>query len=156
SSAERPASAALPLRIENAATRASDRCAQAWSTGDAAGLATLLPPGFRVVERRRMILLEIDRDRWFDFFLPIFEMTSRLVDEVLATRGNRLALLRITWIGAGGDRGPSEIEWLMILEVDETDAPALAITFDLDDLEPAYTELDARYLAGEAAPYART
>ena len=30
------------------------------------------------------------------------------------------------------------------------------VAFDLDGLDAAFEELDARYLAGEAAPYART
>ena len=33
---------------------------------------------------------------------------------------------------------------------------AAIVLFDLDDFEAAIAELDARYLVGEAAPYART
>src|SRR5262249_19784757 len=88
---------------------------------------------------------------------PFFEMTSsRLPDQVLATRGDRLALLRSIWRGADGDSGPIEIPWLSVLEVDEGGEPAEWVTFDPDALDAAYAELDARYLAGEAAPHART
>jgi hypothetical protein len=60
------------------------------------------------------------------------------------------------WVGAESDGGPIEIAWITVLEVDEAGEPTTWVTFDLDDLAAAYAELDARYLAGEAAPYART
>src|SRR5262249_54913284 len=70
-----------------------------------------------------------------------------------ATRGNRLALERSIWRGAGSDSGPSEIEWLTILEVDDCGEPAVSVTFDPEDLDAAYAELDRRYAEGEAAAH---
>ncbi len=48
----------------------------------------------------------------------------------------------------------------MYCSVVENDADeriaAAVIGFDLDDIDAAFAELDARYLAGEAAPHAHT
>src|SRR5262249_42810753 len=74
--------------------------------------------------------------------------------EVLATRGNRLMLGRYVWQGSDGHVGPSEIEYLSIIEVDDRGDHVAVVMFDPDDLDAAYAELDERYAAGEAAPYA--
>ena len=47
-------------------------------------------------------------------------------------------------------------EVLSILEINDDERMTALITFDLDDLDAAIAELDARYLAGEAAPHSRT
>lgn len=43
-----------------------------------------------------------------------------------------------------------------IVEINADNRLAVHIAFDPDDITGAIAELDARYLAGEAAPYART
>jgi hypothetical protein len=146
-----------PLRIPpNAATRAMERFRDAGVAGDWGRFAALFPPAFHLVERRRMVHLEIDREQFLESFRPFFEMTSSTpVDEVLATRGDRLALCRSLWIGADGHSGLSEVEWLTILEVDDRGEPAAAVTFDTEDLAAARAELDRRYAAGEAAAHGR-
>src|SRR6201999_4084931 len=45
---------------------------------------------------------------------------------------------------------------LNIVEVDANDRISAIIVFDLEDSDAAIAELDARYLAGEAAEHART
>ena len=47
-------------------------------------------------------------------------------------------------------------EMLSIVEIDADEPARRAVTFDLDDIDAAFEELDARYLAGEAAAYAHT
>ena len=44
-------------------------------------------------------------------------------------------------------------EVLRIVEINADDRIAAVLAFDLDDFDAAFAELDARYLAGEAAPY---
>ena len=44
----------------------------------------------------------------------------------------------------------------MIAEVDADDQIAASVVFDVDDIDTALEELDARYLAGEAAGHAHT
>ena len=45
---------------------------------------------------------------------------------------------------------------LGIVEIDADNRVAARFLFDLNDIDAAFEELDARYLAGEAAAYART
>src|SRR5262249_18285942 len=79
-------------------------------------------------------------------------MTSRVV----ATRGERLTLVRTVY--AGRDQRPDAFhtEILRIAEIDTDGRIAAYIGFDLDDFDAAFDELDARYVAGEAAAHART
>ena len=74
--------------------------------------------------------------------------------EAIATRGDRLALGRVLLESSSDTIGSSEIEHLMIIEVAEAGNRVANIVFDPDDLDAAYAELDERYQAGEAAPYA--
>lgn len=71
----------------------------------------------------------------------------------LATRGERLALVRSTFVFADADVGPSEITFLLVTEVDEHGRIAAYVRFDDDDLEAAYAELDARFERGEGAAH---
>ena len=45
---------------------------------------------------------------------------------------------------------------LCVVEIDADERIAAFISFDLDDIDAAFEELDARYLAGEAAAHAQT
>ncbi len=47
-------------------------------------------------------------------------------------------------------------EVLALAEIDADERIAAVVSFDIDDLDAAFEELDARYLAGEAAPYRDT
>jgi ketosteroid isomerase-like protein len=144
------ARAAAPF--ENAATRASDRLVALWSARDWAGLARLLPPPFRFHDRRRIALLEIDRDAYVESMHTLGEMASTHIEsELLATRGERLALMRRRMELAGGDVGPSELQNLTLTETDERGEPVGLLRFDDDNLDAAYAELDARFAAGEGA-----
>src|SRR5262249_977343 len=147
-----------PLRIENAATRGVDRVEAAWAARDWEVIAARFAPGLRVDDRRGHVHLELDRDQHLASLRFRFEMrASRYTKEVLATRGDRLALLRDRFELADGDVGPSETQSLVVTESDERgDHCVAAVAFDPDDLDAAYAELDTRYAAGEAAPYART
>ena len=48
------------------------------------------------------------------------------------------------------------IEMLDIVEINADNRIAARVVFDLDDIDAAFEELDARYLAGEAAMYSDT
>jgi hypothetical protein len=147
------ATAATPApRFPNAATRAMDRGHDAFEARDWNAFAALLAPDFRSFDRRALLQLETDREQWLASYRQIVEMTSgRPLQEVLATRGERLVLARSHWQGAAGDIGPSAIDWLLIIELDARGDHRAVVAFDPDDLDAAYTELDARYDAGEGA-----
>ena len=53
-------------------------------------------------------------------------------------------------------RGEVGAEWLGVAEIDSDERIVAIVAFDLDDIDAAYEELDARYLAGEAAEHAGT
>ena len=76
--------------------------------------------------------------------------------DVIATRGERLVLSRTRF--SDSDREPKAflVELLGIVEIDPDERIVATSSFDLDDFDAAIAELDARYLAGEAAAHART
>ena len=78
-----------------------------------------------------------------------------MTSTVIATRGERLVLSRIRF--SGRDQRPEAFhtEVLGIVEIDADDRIAARVVFDLDDIDAAFAELDARYLAGEAAAHAQ-
>jgi hypothetical protein len=51
---------------------------------------------------------------------------------------------------------PITVELLTVMEVGDGDLVRDTVSFDPDDIDAAFEELDARYLAGEAAPHAHT
>src|SRR5262249_17784251 len=111
-------------------------------------------PEFRLSDRRTLMHMELDREQHLGSLRTIFEMTwSRFQSEVLATRGGRLAFTRVRFEGSNRSAGPSEVEFLSVVEGNDRGDRIAHVMFDPDDLEAAYDELDARYLAGEAAPF---
>ena len=73
---------------------------------------------------------------------------------VIATRGERLVLTR--WC-ASGRESPTLLKSMSFRSSSDAEERfAAAVVFDLDDIEAAFEELDARYLAGEAAANAHT
>ncbi len=143
-------------RFANAATRAWDRMLAFYLARDWQRYAQLHPAGFRYSDRRRMAQLELDRDQYLEFVRQLGDMSSTRVEpEVLATRGERLALARGLLEVADAAIGPSEIESLNLIETDDHGVPVAFVRFDPEDLDAAYAELDARYDAGEAAAHDR-
>jgi ketosteroid isomerase-like protein len=117
-------------------------------------IAAELAPGFRETSRRKIVGLDVDRDQFLAAYRMTFDTFSpRLTSEVLATRGDRLALVRVLIGFANRNVGPSEIESLVVMEVDDHGQRIANVTFDPADVDAACAELDQRYAAGEAAPY---
>ena len=73
---------------------------------------------------------------------------------VIATRGERLVLTRSVYSGHDQGSEAFHTEVLAVGEIDAAERITASITFDPDDIDAAFAELDARYLAGEAARYA--
>src|SRR5262249_44441257 len=100
--------------------------------------------------------LEFGRDQYLQGARLTWDMRwSRLVSEVIATRGDRLMLQRTCHEVADTDVGPSEREYLVLIEADEHGNHRAMVLYDAGDIDAAYAELDRRYLAGEGRPYAR-
>jgi hypothetical protein len=69
---------------------------------------------------------------------------------VIAIRGDRLALGYYSILD-----GWSGSKVLCVVEINAENQILARVVFDSDDVDAAFAELDARYLAGEAAAYAQ-
>src|SRR5262249_21755501 len=106
-----------PVRSEHDATRLSDRFAAAWAARDWDRIAAIFAADFRLIDRRSYARIELNRNQHLESLRFRFEMpSSRIVSELLATRGSRLALTHGRFELAGDDIGPSESEWLVVEE----------------------------------------
>ena len=81
---------------------------------------------------------------------------EKITSYVIATRGEGIVLSRVLVSGRDERPGSYGVEFLRIVEIDADDQVAALVTFDLDDIDAALEELDARYLAGEAAAQSHT
>jgi class 3 adenylate cyclase len=135
----------------NAAGYAGERIRVLWMAREWQQLEQMLSARFRYLDRRRGVLLDLDRGQYVDYIRLLGDMESTRIEwRLLATRGERLALGGMRIHVAGGDVGPSELENLSVFEMDEHGDPIALVRFDPDDLDAAYAELDARWQAGEA------
>ena len=81
----------------------------------------------------------------------IADVGANMSADVIATRGERLALSRIRFSTLGQQPHGFVVDVLGIIEIDTDELIAARVGFDPDDIDAAFAELDARYLAGEAA-----
>ncbi len=146
-------------KLDNTARRVKE-CAQAcFASKDWAAATAMVAEDFITDDRRRVISAGIHRGR--DENVANLRAASdigfdNLTSTVIATRGERLLLDRVCFTGRDPAPEPFSTELLRVFEIDAQDRIAASIFFDLDDIDAAYEELNARYRAGEAAPYAST
>jgi len=138
-------------RIENAATRLLDQVHDAWAVRDLDRMASLLAPEFHQDDRRSTVRGDFDREQTLEWMRLMSQMSSAgFTREVLATRGEGLALSRGRFEGNDHGIGASVIEWLMVTEVNRGGVLTGQVVFDTGDIDAAYGELEQRY-AAEAA-----
>jgi len=146
-------------RLENAASEVGERFLAHFAASDWDAMAEILADDFSGDDRRRVVGAGVRHGRDAEIAdvraiagLGITNVTST----VMATRGRRLVLLRAGF--SSRDQGPEAFltELLAIAEMNSNNRMAAYVAFDLEDFEAAIAELDARYLAGEAAAYAHT
>ena len=80
---------------------------------------------------------------------------SQIIPTAIATRGEHLVLIRNVF-SLRDSPEPFEGEVLDVVEVSAGNQIAAHVLFDVDDVDAAIEELDARYIAGEGAAHART
>lgn len=146
-------------RLDNAASRVDARFNSLFAERRWEEVAELWADGVHVEDRRRGFrrLTNYDHASGLAEVQAIADLgVQTMTSAVVATRGERLALCRTRF--SGRDRRPDAFhtEVLKITEIDGSERCVASLTFDLDDLDAAIAELDARYLAGEAAPHAHT
>src|SRR6202012_5115858 len=145
-------------RLENAASQAGDRYSAHFAARDWDALAKVVADDIVTDDRRRVANagirhgrdadianLQATADAGFTYMAPV----------VIAVRGERLMLARTRV--SGGDEGSEEFiaDTLGVVEVNSQNQVAAIVVFEVDAFDAAIAELDARYLAGEAAAYAR-
>ncbi|WP_197746535.1 BTAD domain-containing putative transcriptional regulator [Mycobacterium cookii] len=144
------------LQLRNAATRAYERMQAQFAARDWDGLAGALADDVFRDDRRRLVGAELrtGRDAVVAEFSALAEIgVKRMTFDTVAVRGGRLLLSRSRALGRDPRADAFRTDVLSILDLDADERIAAILTFDPDDLDAAITELDARYLAGEAAPY---
>jgi len=143
-----------PEPFDNAASRAWRAVNEVWRRRDVERFAALHPRPLHYRDHRRLFQLDLDRDGFLAFTRPLIEMrTGSASIDLLATRGECLALMRSTLQMSDDVVGPSAIDSLMLIETDERGEITAYDRFDMDDLDAADSELDRRWQAGEAATH---
>ncbi|MBE1548486.1 class 3 adenylate cyclase [Mycobacterium sp. OAS707] len=145
--------------LENAGSRLNKRFNSYFALRDWDAMAKMLADDTSVEDRRRVVNAETLRGRDVEIanLRAIAQLGSQSVTAlVIATRGERLALTRTRF--AGGDQRPDAFctDALVIVGIDANELITARVAFDLDDIDAAFEELDARYIAGEAAAHAHT
>ncbi|ORB72988.1 regulator [Mycobacterium scrofulaceum] len=146
-------------RLENAAGRILERYQACFAAPDWAAMSELLADDIVLDDRRRVVNAGIRRGRDVhiaDTRAALDVGADTISLSVIATRGERLALAHVRAFNSGSPPGEVGAEWCGVVETDAGDRIIAMVSFDLGDIDAAYEELDARYLAGEAAPHAHT
>jgi DNA-binding SARP family transcriptional activator len=144
-------------RLANAAIRMNAQLAEVFNDRDLEGYLNVCSPDARFDDRRRGIRYEGPIDASFGNAL-LFEAAAswQLEVESVAIRGENLVLGRYLFRDAAEVDRPVAIEALFVVEINADQLITRAAIFDAGDVDAAFVELDARYLAGEAAAHART
>jgi hypothetical protein len=146
-------------RLTNAASQVVERFLAHFAARDWDAITEVLADGYYADDRRRAVGAGLRRGR--ESNIAEMRTTADLGVEVItsqhiATRGERLLLSRVRWSASDEVAGGFHTEALGIVELDADERIGAIITIDHDDIDAAFEELDARYLAGEAAAHART
>nr|WP_256364324.1 BTAD domain-containing putative transcriptional regulator [Mycobacterium sp. GA-1285] len=146
-------------RLENAASRAHQRMQGYFANRDWDAAGNLMTEDIIVDDRRRVVNTEVRRGR--EATIASMQAGAGLGAKdigsvVIATRADRLALLRTRYSGSDPGSEAFRLEDLTLVEIDADNRIKAGVIFDLDDREAAIAELDARYIAGEAAGHAQT
>lgn len=143
--------------VENAATRAWRRFSDVYNRRDMQGFLAVHDQNAYYEDRRKGLRDEGPIGQDVGRAL-LFEASPswRLEVEPIAIRGEALALIRGRFRDMDEPGRPSAVEVLAVIEVADGDSISYEVFFDPDDIDAALAELDARYLAGEAAPHAQT
>jgi hypothetical protein len=133
--------------IDNAASRVATAFIDACDRRDAARIRSLVSAAYESQNRRRNVRAGIDVPAGTISFLE--ESGPHPPLPIVATRGDRLALVRTTF-RESDDRS----ECLIVFESDDSGHLCASVTFDLGDFDLAMAELDVRFNAGEASAHA--
>jgi DNA-binding SARP family transcriptional activator/tetratricopeptide (TPR) repeat protein len=140
---------------DHVAGRVFDRLVAAVHARDWDGVRAVFAPDCRFSDRRAFVRPTegVTAEDLIPLFAAIPE--AELEGEILATRGPSLAIGQITVrVRSEAGVGPAEIVVLNVSEFDEDGRLTTVISFEPEDLDAAFDELDARYVAQGGANYA--
>lgn len=140
--------------LENAASRAYQRFTTCYLAGDGEALSSTMADDFVTDDGRRLLGWgrQVGREAGVDHARVTADIgVTNAASTVIATRGRRLALMRARLRGPDERPDAFHSEVLHMVEIDAREQITAFLAFDLDDVAAAYEELDARYVAGEAA-----
>jgi hypothetical protein len=147
-----------PALLDNAATRTWARSVDAFNRRDMDNYLALMTTDGRLEDRRKGLRALFDgparRKAIQELFAP--PESWRLSMEPIAIRGSRLLLTRDCWRDADAPDQPITVEVLTVMEVNDDGLIHDTVSFDPNDIDAAFEELDARYLVGEAAAHEHT
>jgi hypothetical protein len=144
--------------LQNAASHADHRFFAYFGAGNWAALANEILAENSCVDNRCRV---VNAGSWdgadviIENLQALEEAGKNVTLTVIATRGERLALTRMCSASSDLRYGEFNSELLIISEIDTDDRIAAHIVFDLDDIDAAFEELEARYLAAEAATHSQ-
>ena len=148
-----------PPLLENSATQIWAHLVAAFNRRDVATLLAFNSADGRYEHRRkglRDVLEGPARRKAVDAMFDTAPSGWRQEVEPIAIRGSRLSLTRERYRDVDDPDRPIVVELLRVLEVGDDGLAHDTVSFDPDDIDAAFEELDARYLAGEAAAHADT
>jgi hypothetical protein len=130
----------------NLAWRAVQRECDAINRRDWQGLLDMLDPGFVQVDHRHAAGLRLEGDDAIATFRVLFSLDEfTLARELLAARGDLLALTRGRVRFVDGQAGQSEVEHLTLFECSADGLIVSDTGFEPYDLRRAYAALEARH-----------
>jgi hypothetical protein len=146
-------------RLENAASQVCELFKTHFAARDWVSMAEILAEDVCHDDRRRMVGAGVrhGREAHISNLQAIADVQiAKVTLPVVATRGARLVLSRSSYLGP--DSGPQTFvaEALEIIEIDADKRVVRVVSFDIDEIDAAFEELDARYVVGEATAYAHT
>lgn len=151
-----PAPPDLADLFPNGVTRRAEAMAQAFSARDFEAFSALMAPEYRFFLRRGEGM-SASRDEYLADIRPRWGRHGmRWRTQALATRGDRLALIRLRHEGAGGwsgsgalaeswDAGETVLDDILVSEVDDEERAVRTSLHGPADLDAAYEELDRWY-----------
>jgi hypothetical protein len=145
-------------RLENAATRGWEPLVEAFNHRDVAGWLARVTTDGRIEDRRkglRAVSVGPERRRAFRALFAAPDSWQLTVNPI-AIRGSRLCLTRHCYRDMDEAGHPITIELVAVMQVNDDGIMQDSVSFDIDDIDAAFEELDARYLAGEAVVHAHT
>ncbi|MFZ0834440.1 MAG: hypothetical protein WAM92_15440, partial [Mycobacterium sp.] len=145
--------------LENAASRVTAQYWANFAARDWEAIAEMLTDSFSGDDRRRMVGAGVrhGRDAEVADLRAIADLgLTTVASTIIATRGQGLILGRASFSGSGDRPETAVTEILGVIELDADEQITATVVFDPDDIDAAFAQLDARYLAGEAAAHART